>query len=306
MAENEALDYPLAWQDKPSSRSSLTRTILYSLRENRAGLVGLIVITVIILGAIFAPWVAPHDPLAQDLKLRLQPPGWIEGGDWTFPLGTDHVGRDILSRVIFGARISLVVGFGSVILAGIIGLFMGLLAGFKGGWLDDVISRVIDIQLAIPYLVLAVALVMILGSDLHNIIFVLVLYGWTVYARLVRAETLSAREQDYVLAAHTVGGSNRRIMYRHILPNVVSPMIVLATLEMANMIIFEAGLSFLGLGVQPPTPSWGGMLADGRDYIPAGIWWPATFPGLAIFFTVLAINLVGDWLRDLLDPRMKK
>jgi peptide/nickel transport system permease protein len=306
MAKNQVLDYPLAWQDKPSARSSPTRAIVHSLRENRAGLVGLVVITIIILSAIFAPWVAPHDPLAQDLKLRLQPPGWIEGGDWTFPLGTDHLGRDILSRVIFGARISLVVGFGSVLAAGIIGLFMGLLAGFKGGWLDDVISRVIDIQLAIPYLLLAVALVMILGSDLQNIIFVLVLYGWTVYARLVRAETLSAREQDYVLAAHTIGGSNRRIMYRHILPNVVSPMIVLATLEMANMIIFEAGLSFLGLGVQPPTPSWGGMLSDGRDYIPAGIWWPATFPGLAIFFTVLAINLVGDWLRDLLDPRMKK
>jgi peptide/nickel transport system permease protein len=306
MAKNQALGYPAAWQEKPSSRSSLTLSILHSLRENRAGRVGLIVITMIILGAVFAPLIAPHDPLAQDLKLRLQPPGWIEGGDWTFPLGTDHLGRDILSRVIFGARISLVVGFGSVVMAGIIGLLMGLLAGFKGGWLDDVIGRVIDIQLAIPYLLLAVALVMILGSDLHNIIFVLVLYGWTVYARLIRAETFSAREQDYVLAARTVGGSNRRIMYRHILPNVVSPMIVLATLEMANMIIFEAGLSFLGLGVQPPTPSWGGMLSDGRDYISAGIWWPATFPGLAIFFTVLAINLVGDWLRDLLDPRMKK
>ncbi|MFN8456265.1 MAG: ABC transporter permease [Anaerolineae bacterium] len=291
--------------EEQATHSWPARALLYSLRRNKAGLVGLVILTVIILLTLAAPWVAPHDPLAQDLSGRLQPPGWLEGGEWANLLGTDHVGRDILSRVIYGARISLLVGFSSVLVAGIIGMVMGLLAGYYGGWLDDLISRVIDIQLAVPYLLLAVALVMILGAALRNIIFVLVLYGWTVYARLVRAETLSVREQDYVLAARTVGGSNGRIIFRHILPNVVSPMIVMTTLEVANMIIFEAGLSFLGLGVQPPTPSWGGMLSDGRDYIPVGIWWPATFPGLAIFLTVLAVNLVGDWLRDLLDPRMK-
>ncbi len=304
MAENQAITY--RWREaERSTRSWPARALWRSLRRNKAGLVGLAILAIIILLTLAAPWVAPHDPLAQDLSRRLQPPGWLEGGEWTNLLGTDHVGRDILSRVIYGARISLLVGFSSVLLAGIIGMVLGLLAGYYGGWLDDLISRIIDIQLAVPYLLLAVALVMILGSALRNLIFVLVLYGWTVYARLVRAEALSVREQDYVLAARTVGGSNERIIFRHILPNVVSPMIVMTTLELANMIIFEAGLSFLGLGVQPPTPSWGGMLSDGRDYIPAGMWWPATFPGLAISLTVLAVNLVGDWLRDLLDPRMK-
>jgi peptide/nickel transport system permease protein len=206
---------------------------------------------------------------------------------------------------VYGARISLLVGFGSVLLAAVIGALMGVIAGFAGGWLDDLIGRVIDVQLAIPYFLLAVALVMVLGSSLRNVILVLVLYGWTVYARLVRGQTLSVRERDYVVAARTVGASTPRIVGRHVLPNVISPMIVMATLEVANMIIFEAGLSFLGLGVQPPTPSWGGMLADGRDYIPAGTWWPATFPGLAISLTVLCLNLVGDWLRDLLDPRLQ-
>jgi peptide/nickel transport system permease protein len=242
--------------------------------------------------------------LKQDLRLRLQPPAWLEGGDWAFPLGTDHLGRDILSRIFYGARISLLVGFSSVFIAGTLGTALGLLAGFYRGPLDDVISRIIDIQLAVPYLLLAIALMMILGSNLRNILLVLVLYGWTVYARLVRAETFSVREREYVLAARVGGASSRRIMVRHVFPNVVNAVIVMATLEMANMIIFEAGLSFLGLGVQPPTPSWGGMLADGRDYIPAGIWWPATFPGLAISLTILGINQVGDWLRDLLDPRM--
>jgi peptide/nickel transport system permease protein len=274
------------------------------LRQNKAGLVGLIILAVVILLALTAGWVSPHDPLDQDLKARLQPPGWIEEGQWAFPLGTDHVGRDILSRMIYGARISLLVGLGSVLLAIVLGTVLGLTAGYHGGWLDDLISRVIDIQLAIPYLLLAVALVMLLGSALRNIILVLVLYGWTVFARLVRSETLSVRERDFVEAARSVGASTPRIVFRHILPNVVSPIIVMGTLEMANMIIFEAGLSFLGLGIQPPTPSWGGMLSDGRDYIAAGIWWPATFPGLAISITILAINLVGDWLRDWLDPRM--
>lgn len=275
-----------------------------SLRRNRAGLAGLIVLALILLAALSAAWIAPHDPLAQELQRRLLPPAWMSGGDWQFLLGTDHVGRDILSRVIFGARISLRVGFVSVLVAGLIGMLLGLLAGYFGGWVDDLISRVIDIQLAIPYLLLAVALVMVLGSSLRNLIVVLVLYGWTVYARLVRGQTLSVREREFVTSARTIGASSGRIMFRHILPNVVSPMIVMATLEIANMIVFEAGLSFLGLGVQPPTPSWGGMLADGRDYIAAGTWWPATFPGLAISITVLAINLVGDWLRDWLDPRL--
>ena len=205
--------------------------------------------------------------------------------------------------MIFGARVSLLVGFSSVFFAVIIGTILGLLAGYHGGWLDDRIIRVIDIQLAIPYFLLAVALIVVLGSSLPILIFVLVLYGWTVYARLVRAQTYSVRGRDYVTAARAVGASTNRLLARHILPNMISIILVIATLELATMIIFEAGLSFLGLGVQPPTPSWGGMLADGRDYIAAGIWWPSMFPGLAITLTALAINLAGDWLRDLWDPR---
>jgi peptide/nickel transport system permease protein len=289
----------------PSQRPGAAAIALSALFANRAALLGALCLIVVFIMALGAPWITPHDPVRQDLQLRLRPPAWHAEGDWTYPLGTDHLGRDILSRIIYGARISLLVGFVSVLAAAAIGTVLGLIAGYRGGWIDDLISRVIDVQLAIPYFLLAVALVMALGSSLRNVIFVLVLYGWTVYARLVRGQTFSVREREYVQAARTVGVGVPRIMARHILPNVVSPMIVMATLEIANMIIFEAGLSFLGLGVQPPTPSWGGMLADGRDYIPAGIWWPATFPGLAISLTVLALNLCGDWLRDWLDPRMR-
>ena len=291
-------------RDVPDQRPSMWGKAWHSLRRNHAGSFGLIMVCLVLFASVAAPWISPHDPLDQDLQLRLQPPGWVEQGSWQYPLGTDQLGRDILSRVIYGSRVSLLVGFTSVALAALIGLSAGLVAGYRGGWIDDAISRVIDIQLAIPYLLLAIALVMILGSSLRNLILVLVLYGWTVYARLVRGQTYSVREREYVTSAKTIGTSAPRIMVRHILPNVVTPLIVLSTVEIANMIIFEAGLSFLGLGVQPPTPSWGGMLADGRDYIAAGIWWPATFPGLAISLTVLAINLVGDWLRDLLDPRL--
>ena len=288
----------------PKRRSTRReKQVWLSLLRSRSGLIGLIIVTLALVTAIAAPVLSPHDPLKQNLRLRLQPPGWSEGGDWTYPLGTDHLGRDILSRIIFGSRISLMVGFSSVSIAGILGTALGLLAGFYRGRLDDIISRIIDIQLAIPYLLLAVALMMVLGSNVRNIIIVLVLYGWTVYARLVRAETLSVREREFVLAARSAGASPMRLMVRHVLPNVLNPVLVMATLEMANMIIFEAGLSFLGLGIQPPTPTWGGMLADGRDYIPAGIWWPATFPGIAISVTILGINQLGDWLRDLLDPR---
>ncbi len=302
---NQAQAVSILGPEASDRRQSFFGRAKRSLAHNRAGLLGLIGVMLVVIAAFAAPLLAPHDPLDQDLQLRLQPPAWIDGGNWSYPLGTDQLGRDILSRVIYGSRVSLVVGFTSVLFAGLIGTLAGLVAGYQGGWLDDVISRLIDIQLAIPYLLLAITLVMILGSSLRNLILVLVVYGWTVYARLVRGQTYSVREREFVTSAKTVGAPTSRIMARHILPNVLTPVIVLSTVEIANMIIFEAGLSFLGLGIQPPTPSWGGMLADGRDYIPAGIWWPATFPGLAISMTVLSINLVGDWLRDLLDPRLQ-
>ncbi len=302
---NQAQAVSILRPEASDRRHSFRARAQRSLAHNRAGLLGLIGVMLVVFAAFAAPLLAPHDPLDQDLQLRLQPPAWIDGGNWSYPLGTDQLGRDILSRVIYGSRVSLVVGFTSVLFAGLIGTLAGLVAGYQGGWIDDVISRMIDIQLAIPYLLLAITLVMILGSSLRNLILVLVVYGWTVYARLVRGQTYSVREREFVTSAKTVGAPTSRIMARHILPNVLTPVIVLSTVEIANMIIFEAGLSFLGLGIQPPTPSWGGMLADGRDYIPAGIWWPATFPGLAISITVLSINLVGDWLRDLLDPRLQ-
>lgn len=304
------MDKPqVATLDMPGrTRDSLwsPRRIWRTLRRNFAGLLGMLVLLAIFVSAVAAPWIAPHDPAAQDLQLRLTPPGWHVEGDWTYPLGTDHLGRDVLTRIIYGSRISLIVGFGSVLVAALVGMILGLVAGYGGGWIDDLIGRIIDIQLAVPYLLLAVALIMVLGSDLQNLILVLVIYGWTVYARLIRAQALTIREREYVMAAQVTGASKLRIIARHVLPNAVTPMLVMATLEVANMIIFEAGLSFLGLGVQPPTPSWGGMLSDGRDYIAAGIWWPATFPGIAISVTVLSINLVGDWLRDLLDPRLMR
>jgi len=274
--------------------------------RNRSGLAATLVLAVVVLAALAAPWVAPHDPVDSDLKRRLLPPAWMSGGDWSYLLGTDQLGRDILSRIIWGGRISLLVGFCSVLLAGLVGILLGVAAGYYRGWVDDIIGRLIDIQLAVPYLLLAIALVMTLGSSLRNLIGVLVLYGWTIYARVVRSDTLSVREREYVAAARLLGFRNARVMLRHVLPNVISPLIVVATLELANMITFEAGLSFLGLGVQPPTPSWGGMLSDGRDYVVAGIWWPATFPGLALSITILSINMIGDWLRDLLDPRRRR
>ncbi len=268
--------------------------------------VAAVFLVLVILAAIFAPLIAPHDPTRQALSRRLLPPAWLDGGDAAFLLGTDHLGRDILSRIIYGSRVSLTIGTVTVLLAGLIGVTLGLLAGFYGRWLDDLISRIIDIQLSVPYMLLAIALVMVIGPSLAGLTLVLTLYGWTVFARLTRAEVLSARERDYVLAGRAVGVSPARLLLRHILPNVLNPIIVIATLEIANVIIFEAGLSFLGLGVQPPTPSWGNMLADSRDYLPIGVWWPATFPGLAITLTILAINTLGDWARDVLDPRFRE
>lgn len=269
-----------------------------------AGLAGAWLL-VAIFAAVFAPWLAPHDPVRQGLSRRLLPPAWQAGSDAAFLLGTDHLGRDILTRIMYGGRISLSVGILTVLLAVTIGVTLGLLAGFYGRWIDDLITRLIDIQLSVPYLLLAIALVMIIGPSVGGLVFVLTLYGWTVFARLTRAEVLSARERDYVLAGRAMGVSNLRLLTRHILPNVLNPIIVMATLEMANVIIFEAGLSFLGLGVQPPTPSWGNMLADSRDYLLIGVWWPATFPGLAITLVILAINTLGDWVRDVLDPRFR-
>lgn len=272
-----------------------------SLRHATGGswLVGLGIATLVafVLAGVFAPWIAPVNPNAQDLTARLLPPLTAD-----HPLGTDLLGRDVLSRLIHGARISLLIGFAAVALSGTIGVIIGLVSGYVGGAVDTFTMRVVDAWLAFPFLLLAIALMAVLGQGLRNLVLALVITGWVVYARLVRGETLSLREREYVLAARGLGDSHVSIMFRHLLPNVLAPVLVVATLELGVVIVTEASLSFLGLGVQASLPTWGGMLADGRAYLERA-WWLATLPGLAIFAVVLAVNIVGDALRDAFDPR---
>lgn len=273
-------------------------------RVSFRALFGAGVLLAIILMALLAPQLSPHDPTRQNIARRLRPPAWQEGGSWTNPLGTDHLGRDILSRIIYGSRISLAVGFTSVAASGLLGVSLGVLAGYSGGGLDALIMRLVDIFLSIPYILLVIGVIAVLGPSLPNLIMVMALTRWVQFARLVRAEVLSLKEKDFVEGARARGNRGARLVLGHILPNALTPIIVMATLELAFMIIYESALSFLGLGVQPPTPTWGWMLSDGRNYITIA-WWLPTFPGFAIMLTVLGINLLGDWIRDTLDPRLK-
>jgi peptide/nickel transport system permease protein len=275
------------------------------LRRDLPALVGLCVIAVAMLVATFAPALAPADPVKNRLLDRLTPPMWAPGGSATHPLGTDTLGRDVLSRLLHGARISLVVGLAAVLVAGVVGVVLGLVAGYRGGWADDLLMRLGDIQLAFPVLLLGVAVIAVLGASLVNMILVLGASGWVTYARIARGETLSLKERDFVAAARALGAPAGHVVRRHLLPNVLPPLMVVTTFSVARTIIAEASLSFLGLGLPPPTPSWGAMLDEGRNYITTG-WWLALFPGLAILVLVLAINLCGDWLRDALDPRIEK
>jgi peptide/nickel transport system permease protein len=265
---------------------------------------GLGVLLLIGGSAVFAPQLAPWDPAKQMLLKRLRPPMWEERGLREHPLGTDHLGRDILSRILYGGRISLGVGLTAVTLSALIGVTLGLVAGFFGGRADALIMRIVDVFLAIPYILLAMGVVFALGPSLMNVILVMGATRWVQFARIVRADVLSIREREFVAGARARGNRPLRLLLRHVLPNALTPIIVVTTLELAFMIIYESALSFLGLGVQPPTPTWGWMLADGRNYL-ATAWWLATLPGLAIMLTVLAVNLLGDWLRDTLDPRLK-
>jgi len=269
-----------------------------------APLGGLAILFMLVMGALFSEFIAPHSPVDQDIIQALRPPFWFEGGTWDHFLGTDELGRDILSRIIFGARISLVVGFMAVAISGFIGTCLGLISGYFGGRMDSVIMRLVDIQLSMPYILIALALIGALGPSLRNIIIVIGITSWVDYARVVRGEVLSIKENEFVDLARIAGCSTYRILLKHIFPSVVNSLIVLGTLMLGRIIIFEAALSFLGLGVQPPTPSWGIMLADGRQYLTYA-WWLATFPGFAIMLVVLGTNLVGDWLRDMLDPRQR-
>jgi peptide/nickel transport system permease protein len=287
-------------------RSTLNARLSYarqSLLRSPVGIAGLILVSVVLFLAIFGPNVSPHDPAQHNLRARFKPPGFT-GENGTYLLGTDQLGRDILSRAVAGSRVSVVVGLTSVLISGTIGVLYGLIAGFVGGRLDAVLMRIADALLGIPFIILAIAVSGVVGPGLVTLILILGFTGWVTYSRVVRGEVLVVRELDYVTAARVIGQSSFKIMAKHILPNVMASVIVLAALQVGVTILAESSLSFLGLGVQPPTVTWGLMLADGRQYL-GSAWWMATFPGVAITLTVLGVVFIGDWLRDLLDPRLR-
>lgn len=281
-----------------------TSEFLRELRKHPLALLGGILIVVYVLAAIFAEQITYHDPGIGNLRLRLDPPAWQAGGSWEYPLGTDAQGRDLLTRIIFGARVSLAVGILSVGVSVIIGVIFGALAGYYRGRLDSLISRFADLLLAFPFLIFAIGVMAFLGPGFTNLILALTFKGWVEFYRLVRGEMLSEKTQEYVEAARVTGQSHLAIIVQEILPNIIQSVFVLATLRMGYMIIMEASLSFLGLGIPPRIPAWGSMVSSGRDYMLVA-WWVSTFPGLAIVFLVLAINLFGEGLRDILDPRLK-
>ncbi|WP_257009953.1 ABC transporter permease [Evansella halocellulosilytica] len=275
------------------------------IKKNPSGVLGMLLVLVTVTCALFAPLIAPHDPTAASLSDRLAPPSWAdETGESEFILGADQLGRDLLSRIIHGASISLQVGFFGVLLAMVIGTVLGLLAGYFGKWLDDFIMRAADVQLAFPFILFAIVIMSVLGTGIWKIIILLGITYWVGFARLIRGQVISIKSLEYVEAAKAVGTPNLGIIVKHIFPNVLSSILVLATLFTAEFILLEASLTFLGLGVDPSIPSWGGMLSDSRNYI-SSAWWTATFPGFAIMLTVLGFNLLGDWLRDKLDPNIK-
>jgi len=273
------------------------------LKSSPTAIFGLIVIGLVVFAAIFAPMITTYNPISTALAIRLTPPFPFEGYLPEHMFGTDALGRDIWSRLVYGARVSLLVGTVSVAISGTLGVTLGLMTGFFGGWFDDVLMRIADIQLAFPFILLMLAVLAVVGPGLRNLILVLGITGWVTYARLVRGQVFSLREKEFIESARAMGAGNQRIIFKHLLPNVLGPVIVVASFAVASTIIAEATLSFLGLGVKPTTPTRGMMLSEGREYV-RNAPWLTTLPGLAIAITVLGINLLGDWLRDVLDPRM--
>ena len=303
----------------------LTRQSWYALPELRKKLIEarrlpigpvVILLTLLVIPAIFADFIAAHNPTIGKLSDRLQPPAWVdaemengvvieEGGSWTFPLGADRAGRDILSRMMHGARVSLTVALLAITAGGFLGSALGLLAGYKGGWVDHLIMRLVEAFLAFPFILMALVLVTILGSSLGTVVVTISILLWARFARLARGETLSVKNRDFIDRARASGCSNTRIMTRHVFPNIVNPLLVVVTLEVGHVILLESTLSFLGAGLPLPTPAWGLMVSEGRDLIVAN-WWVSFFPGLAIMLTVLSMNLLGDWMRDRLDPKLRQ
>lgn len=294
----------VAAQWVPGHRPSLVRSIWHSVRRRPVVIGAFVTLLIVTFMAITSPYLAPQAPTEVHLLDRLKPPGFVDKTQQRHYLGTDHLGRDLLSRLMYGSRISLMVGVTTVLIGGVLGLLLGMISGYYGGALDDIIMRLADIQLAFPSILLYIAVLAVLGPGLIKVILILGFTGWVTYGRVARGEVLSVREREYVQSARATGASNARILRLHVLPNIIAPLIVVASFAVANNIIAEASLSFLGLGVPPSVPTWGAMLAEALDYL-RDAWWPVTFPGLAIMLTVLSINIIGDWLRDYLDPRLK-
>ena len=273
-------------------------------RQRPVHVLGLAIVAALVMTGTLGPRISPHDPLAQDVVVRLLPPAWLDGGTWQHPLGTDQLGRDVLSRIIFGSRVALLVAVFSILIGGTIGTVCGLLAGYLGGAYDIAVMGIVDAQLAFPFILLALAVIAALGSGLRNVIIILSATGWVVFARLVRGITLSVREKDFIEAAQACGAGRWRIMRRHVLVFVLSPVIVLASLQLGYLVLAEASLSFLGVGINPPTPTWGNMISDARNYM----WdapWLSVFPGVALMLSVLGFTYFGDWLRMSMDPKSR-
>ena len=297
MARADTLDLPIG------VRSGRVRQFAQALR--RAPIIPLIIILVFICTAVFANVLTPHSPTKVSLPKRLRPPAWVQGGSWTYPLGTDPLGRDLLTRLIYGTRVSMLVAALTLGLGGGVGIILGLLAGYHGGRLDSVLMRAADITMAFPIILFAILLVSILDGGMFNVVVSIGLVLWARYARVIRGEVLALMQRDFIARARVNGCSSPRLIAIHLFPNVLNTLMVLLSLQVGWLIIVESSLSFLGAGIPPPTPSWGSMIAEGRDYITRA-WWVSLFPGLAIMLTVLAFNLFGDWLRDTLDPRQRQ
>ena len=293
--------------NRKKTNNQSIKDFLFALIKNKWALTSIIWLFIIIAIAIFASQLAPFDPNKNNIMERVAPPLTLDKqGNMKYLIGSDALGRDSFSRLIFGAQVSLIVGFSAVLVGGILGTALGVYAGYYGKWIDDIIMRLADIQLAFPFILLAILFLVVLGEGLINLIIVLGIGQWVTYARIARAQTISQKEKEYVEAAKALGVNNFSIMFGSILPNIFAPLIVIASFNVASVILAEAALSFLGLGVPPQIPTWGAMLAESRDHIFAKRWWMPFFPGMAILLTVLAFNIVGDWLRDYLDPRLKE
>lgn len=286
-------------------KSILVKTCISDLIHSKTAVLGLIIVLLVMLLSVFAPLLTAYDQGAIEIRNRLQAPFWTDQGSSEHLLGTDSMGRDVLTRLLYGGRLSLTVAFSSVLLSSALGVTLGLISGYCGGWVDKIIMRITEIQMAFPFILLAISILAVLGPGVSNTILVLTITGWVDYARVVRGQTLTVKQQEYVEAAISMGLSASRIIFHHILPNVMAPVLVIFCTSIAQNIIMEASLSFLGLGVPPEIASWGSMLSEGREFITSAVWLTVT-PGLSIVITIIGISMLGDWLRDYFDPKMKK